>query len=176
MDWKRVAVVGHSAGGFATDTFGDLADVLIPMAGFAPKPGSRVKSSLVLAARNDTIVDYSEEVKAYADLKLTPRRFASVDALGHLFCTDLCYIGADAGGFVQIAEDHGIRVAYMFGDLGQNGCAYLNKTKGTRFLDPACGWRFVNYATTAALEEVLRCDGSMGARLAGIKSQLPIPS
>jgi len=175
MDWKKVAVIGHSAGGFATDTFGDLADVLIPMAGFAPKPGTRVKSSLVLAARNDTIVAYDEELAAYDTLKMTPRRFASVDALGHLFCSDLCWIGASAGGIVQIAIDHGIDAAKLFADLGQNGCAYLNAKKGTHYLQPECGWAFVNYASAAALEETLRCDTTMTAKLAAMKTELIPP-
>lgn len=177
LDWTRVAVVGHSAGGFATDTLGDVADVLIPMAGFAPKhaTASRVKSSLVLAARNDTIVEYASEQDAYNKLTLVPRRFASVDALGHLFCSDLCWIGADAGGIVQIALDHGIEVAKAFAALGENGCAYLNKKSGTHYLEPQCGWAFVNYASAGVLEEVLRCDTSMTAKLTAIKTKLQPP-
>merc|ERR1712227_914973 len=105
MDWHRIAVVGHSAGGFAVDAMGDVADVIVSMAGFAPKQAGRVKSSLMLAARNDTIVNYGFEVAAYTNQTIAPRRFASVDALGHLFCSDLCWIGASAGGIVQIALD-----------------------------------------------------------------------
>merc|ERR1712183_1104970 len=117
--------------------------------------GARVKSTLILAARNDSVVNYSREVAAFQQDKLAPRRFASVDALGHLFCSDLCWIGEDAGGVVKIAIDHGIEVAKMFRGLGEDGCSYLNKPRGTHYLKPRCGWQFVNYASSAAFEEVL---------------------
>mmetsp|Transcript_126706 Transcript_126706/g.253230 ORF Transcript_126706/g.253230 Transcript_126706/m.253230 type:complete len:402 (+) Transcript_126706:54-1259(+) len=175
LDWQRVAVVGHSAGGFAANDLGDVADVLIPMAGFAPKSGKRVKSVLVLAARNDTIVPYPKEIQAYAQVSLVPRRFASVDALGHLFCSDLCWIGASAGGIVQIALDHGISAAKLFSSLGANGCAYLNKKSGTQYLEPQCGWAFVNYASSGVLEETLRCDSGMAAKLSAMKNELQPP-
>merc|ERR1712048_795658 len=99
----------------------------------------------------DTIASYNVELSAFEKFKELPgqdlRRFASVDALGHLFCSDLCWIGASAGGIVQIAEDHGIEVASKFESLGENGCAYLNKRNATHYLDPECGWQFVNYAS-----------------------------
>merc|ERR1712000_289107 len=105
-----------------------------------------------------------------------PKRFTSVDELGHLFCTDLCWIGEDKGGIVQIAKDLGISVASAFGGLGTNGCSYLNKPGGPNFLEPECGWQFTNYASAAALEEVLRCDTGMAKALKNIKTSLPIPA
>uniref|UniRef100_A0A7S4LQ75 1-alkyl-2-acetylglycerophosphocholine esterase n=1 Tax=Oxyrrhis marina TaxID=2969 RepID=A0A7S4LQ75_OXYMA len=176
MDMERVGITGHSAGGMACRDLGDVADVLIPMAGYAPVAKTRLKSTLVLAARNDTIVDYPGEVSAYKNCDVTPKRFASVDALGHLFCSDLCWVGARAGGVVQIALDAGIKVAGAFKSLGQNGCSYLNKTEGTHFLGPQCGWQLVNYASAAAFEEVLRCDSGMASKLTHIKSEMPIPA
>jgi len=175
LDWQKIAILGHSAGGFAADELGDVADVLISMAGFAPKLGKRAKSALVLAARNDTIVSYPQEVQAYEHLRMVPRRFAAVDALGHLFCTDLCWIGASAGGIVQIALDHGIKIARYFESLGENGCAYLNRKSGTRYLQPQCGWAFVNYASSGVLEETLRCDTAMTAKLSAMKTELRPP-
>lgn len=177
---SKVAAVGHSAGGFAVDQLADDADVLIPMAGLAETaPPTRARSTLALAARNDTIVGYARELASFAKLKGLPgsdlRRFASVDALGHLFCSDLCWIGASAGGMVGIAEAHGIKAARLFGSLGQDGCAYLNKKVGPRFLEPACGWQFVNFASAAALEETLRCDARMAAQLSRIKTAMTIP-
>lgn len=175
LDLDRIGVSGHSAGGMACKDLGDVADVLVPMAGYSPVPGPRLKSTLVLAAHNDTIVNYHSETDSYATCEASPKRFASVDALGHLFCSDLCWIGESAGGIVKIAEDHGIVVAKAFESLGQNGCAYLNKVKGTEFLEPKCGWQFVNYASTAAFEEVLRCDAGMMQALSNIKTAMPIP-
>lgn len=175
MDFTKVGLAGHSAGGMALKDMGDVADVLVPMSGGMPNAGSRVKSTLVLSAQNDTIVNYAGEVKGYESSTVVPRRFAAVELLGHLFCTDLCYTGASAGGIVKIAENHGIWVAKGFEGLGMNGCAYQNPTKGTDFLDPQCGWQFTNYASAAGFEEVLRCDADMATALADIKTAIPIP-
>eukprot|EP00756_Hemistasia_phaeocysticola_P019673 Hpha_TRINITY_DN15677_c5_g1::TRINITY_DN15677_c5_g1_i1::g.100025::m.100025 len=175
MDFTKVGIAGHSAGGGALRNMGDVADVLIPMSGGSPNPGSRLKSTLVLSAQNDTIVNYAGEVRGYHNCKAVPKRFAAVERLGHLFCTDLCFIGEDAGGVVKIAENAGIWVAKGFEGLGMNGCAYQNPTKGTDFLAPECGWQFTNYASTAAFEEVLRCDTDMASALTNIKSAIPIP-
>lgn len=174
VDMSRVGVSGHSAGGGALRNFGDVADVLIPMAGGAPVPGDRLKSTLVLSADKDGVAH--SQANAYTGCKVTPKRFAEVDNLGHLFCSDLCWIGEDAGGIVQIAKDHGIQAAALFAGLGNDGCSFQNKDKGTHFLEPECGWQFTNYASAAAFEEVLRCDTSMGAKLAAIKLAMPIPS
>jgi dienelactone hydrolase len=176
LDMTRVAVSGHSAGGFATNELGDVADVLVPMAGGAPmqKSTDRVKSTLVLSAQKDGVA--GDQRSSYTKSTESPKRFADVADLGHLFCSDLCWIGADAGGIVQIAEDHGISVAGLFAGLGTDGCAYLNEQKGTTFLQPECGWTFTNYASAAVLEETLRCDTSMAAKIANIKTELPIPA
>ncbi|CAE8733307.1 unnamed protein product [Polarella glacialis] len=174
VDMSRVGVSGHSAGGGALRNFGDVADVLIPMAGDAPNPGKRLKSTLVLGADMDGVA--GRQGDAYNDSIVTPKRFAEVDRLGHLFCSDLCWIGEDAGGIVQIAEDHGIKAAAVFGGLGNDGCSFQNKAKGTHYLEPHCGWQFTNYASAAAFEEVLRCDRSMATKLTTMKSAIPIPS
>lgn len=76
---------------------------------------------------------------------------------------------------MQIAIDHGILVAKDFASLGQNGCAYLNKKGSTHFLQPRCGWALVNYASAAVLEETLRCDKTMAAKLTAIKTDLQPP-
>lgn len=176
MDFTKVGIAGHSAGGGALRNMGDVADVLIPMAGGSPNPGDRLKSTLVLAAQNDTIVNYASDLRNYHNSKAFPKRFAAAERLGHLFCTDLCYIGASAGGVVNIAFDAGIWTAKAFEGLGSNGCEYLNPTKGTDFLAPKCAWQFTNYATSAAFEEVLRCDKDMATALANMKTQIPIPA
>lgn len=175
MDFTKVGIAGHSAGGMALKDLGDIADVLIPMSGGAVNPGSRLKSTMVLSAENDTIVNYAGDKRNYENCKVTPKRFAGAERLGHLFCTDLCYIGESAGGVVGIALDAGIWVARAFEGLGSNGCAYLNPKKGTDFLAPHCGWQFTNYATSALFEEVLRCDKDMTAALTNMKTQIPIP-
>lgn len=174
LDMTRVGVSGHSAGGGALRNFGDVADVLIPMAGGAPVPGDRLKSTLVLSAQKDGVA--GDQLSSYTHASVSPKRFADVADLGHLFCSDLCWIGLDAGGIVKIAEDHGIKAASMFAGLGTDGCAYLNKAKGTSFLQPECGWQFTNYASSAVFEEVLRCDTEMAQKIAQIKTEMPIPS
>uniref|UniRef100_A0A7S4PSJ3 Uncharacterized protein n=1 Tax=Alexandrium monilatum TaxID=311494 RepID=A0A7S4PSJ3_9DINO len=111
-----------------------------------------------------------------AELDVEPWAFMDVDrgrGVGVAVDLDMGVDEASAGGIVQIALEHGIKVAKWFEGLGQNGCAYLNRPTGARFLEPQCGWLFVDYATSAALEEVFRCDTSMTDRLARMKTELP---
>jgi dienelactone hydrolase len=176
LDMSRVGIAGHSIGGMALKRMGDIADVLIPMSGGVPEAGARLKSTLVLSAQNDTIVGYEGEVDAYESSEVLPKRFAAVERLGHLFCSDLCWIGKSAGGIVKIAEDHGIMAASAFAGLGENGCSYLNVDTSTDFLEPECGWQFTNYVSAAAFEEVLRCDANMTYALAHVKAKLRSPS
>jgi len=134
-----------------------------------------VKSTLMLAGRNDSIVKYDGERVRFDQMNSTPRRFAAIDSLGHLFCTDYCWLGAREGGLVQIALDHGIWPAALFKRLGQDGCEYMNSRTGSHYLNPRCGWQFVNYASTAAFEEVLRCESRMRKRLRTMRTKMPIP-
>ena len=175
LDNSRVGVAGHSAGGSSLLNMGDVVDVLMPLAAFGINQveNSRVKSVVVVAGANDTVVPASRVYNGYLNTPSTiPKRFLSVGSIGHLFPTDLCKIGATKGGIAQIAVDAGIRAATVFRGLSEDGCEYMNEASGPQFVSPECGWLATNYVTSAALEEVLRCDARMTDALADISQAL----
>lgn len=85
---------------------------------------------------------------------------------GHLAFSDLCAIGADKGGILKIAQDHGITVSPLIAALAQDGCKPGQ-------LAPDLGWHIVNFATSAVLEETLQCSPTSAAQLAGIANAVP---
>lgn len=170
VDNSRVGVAGHSAGASSLSRMGDVADVLMPLAGAGAinqVEGSRVKSVVMVAGVNDSVVPASRAYNGYLNTQsFVSKRFVSVGNIGHLFCTDLCKIGDTKGGIAQIAVDAGIRAAAAFRGLSEDGCEYMNGDTGPFFVSPECGWLATNYVTSAALEEVLRCDARMTGALA----------
>lgn len=175
LDNSRVGVAGHSAGGSSLLNMGDVVDVLMPLAAFGINQveNSRVKSVVVVAGANDTVVPASRVYNGYLNTPSTiPKRFLSVGSIGHMFPTDLCKIGDTKGGIAQIAVDAGIRAATVFRGLSEDGCEYMNEASGPQFVSPECGWLATNYVTSAALEEVLRCDARMTDALADISQAL----
>jgi len=160
------AISGHSAGGNAAGRMGDYGKVLIPMAAGGSSVGSEVISTLVLGARNDTIVRPASQENGYANSP-SPKRIAMFDrgtspsaeggGLGHHFCSSICYVGEEDGGIAQIAIDSGINQAVLFRGLAEDGCAFQDEG----FDRPELGWEFVNYMSSAVLEEVLMCNPDM---------------
>jgi hypothetical protein len=128
LDLSRVAVSGHSAGAEALQRLGDVAQVLIPMAGSGAFEGPLLRTTLVLGGANDSVDgrgDWGSNNARKGYGKATtpaPKRLAGVDLLGHHFCSDLCWIGADQGGIVAIAVRHGILIAEGFKFLANDGC------------------------------------------------------
>lgn len=175
VDNGRVGVAGHSAGASSLVNMGDVADVLMPLAGGGINnvADSRLKSVLVVGAVNDSVVPASRQSNGFKDTPSAPKRYVSFGNIGHLFPTDLCKIGDTKGGIVQIATDAGIRAAAAFKFLAEDGCEYLNEAAvGPQFVAPECGVLATNYATSAAMEEVLRCDDSMSDALSNIGTAL----
>ncbi|MGZ3429814.1 MAG: alpha/beta hydrolase family protein, partial [Polyangia bacterium] len=108
LDGARIAVSGHSAGGSAVAGFGDRAQVLIPMAAMGVNAGAMLKSTLVMGAGMDGISRYTGQQMGYSSSPKPKRLVAIGGNAGHLAFSDLCAIGADKGGILKIAQDHGI--------------------------------------------------------------------
>ena len=102
---ERLAVSGHSAGGSAVSNLGDKAQVLMPWASSGATAGDALKSILVLGGEQDGIVAYRSQVTGY-ERSPVPKRLIGVAGAGHLWCTDLCWIGEENGGLVQIALEY----------------------------------------------------------------------
>ncbi len=167
VDPKRIALAGHSAGGNAVGGLGDVpgARVIIAMAARGANAGASLKSTLVLGGQSDGIALYSRVQDGY-DASPARKRLVGLANAGHLAFSDLCSIGKDKGGILQIATDHGIQVNPLIATLARDGC-------GAMQLAPEAGWAIVSYATSAVLEEELACSTGAAAKLAQLKTALP---
>lgn len=167
VDPKRVALAGHSAGGGAVASLADVpgARVIMPMAARGVNAGPSVKSTLVLGGKTDGIALYSRVQDGY-DASPVKKRLVGLANAGHLAFSDLCAIGKDKGGLLQIATDHGIQVNPLIARLSRDGCDAMS-------LAPEAGWSIVDYATSAVLEEELACAPSATDKLARIQTALP---
>jgi predicted dienelactone hydrolase len=166
IDGARIAVSGHSAGGSATAGFGGRAQVLIPMAAMGTSSGATLLSSLIMGAGMDGIARYSGQQMGYASSPTRKRLVGIGGNAGHLAFSDLCAIGADKGGILKIAQDHGVMVNPLIATLAQDGCKPGQ-------LAPDLGWHIVDFATSAVLEETLQCSPSSAAQIAGIAAAVP---
>ena len=167
VDPKRVALAGHSAGGNAIGSLGDIPGVrvIIPMAAKGANAGSSLKSTLVVGAQADNIALYSRVQDGYA--ASSPRkRFVGLANAGHLAFSDLCAVGKDKGGLLAIATAHGVQVNPLIATLSRDGC-------NANQLPPEQGWAIVDYATSAVLEEELACSTTAAARVAKITTAIP---
>ena len=166
------ALIGHSAGALALEHLGGEAAVVIPMAGdgSAPDgaaPSSLLRSTLVLGAYNDSEVPpKTHAVPGYATSR-PPKRIVVGANMGHQAFSDLCYIGEDQGGIVGIGERHGIWEAFLFAPLAVDGCSFHD----ARWFEPQKNWKLIEYASSAVLEETLRCDATMASAIALIEAQ-----
>jgi predicted dienelactone hydrolase len=149
LDAARVAMSGHSAGTGAIAGYSDRVRLMMPMAGRGTNEGDALESSLILGAKDDGVALYSRTQDAY-EASPKKKRLVGLANAGHLAFSDLCQVGRDKGGLLQIALNHGVSVPGIVARLARDGC-------GDAQLPPAEGWRIVNHATAAALEETLAC-------------------
>lgn len=151
VDASRVAVTGHSAGGGAVlEVANDpnvAAWVTFASGGFGTGGGPAIPS-FMMAGAIDGIASVDQIASAY-DRQSPDKRFLAIDRMGHLGFSDICAIGADRGGVLEIAVDYGIDVPQLLLVLGKDGCAETD-------LPPEQGWELVNHFTTAQLAYALR--------------------
>lgn len=124
IDFGRVAVSGHSAGGNeAAQALRDeriRAGVLFTPAG-TPEPGTRDTEALVIAGSRDRITAPESVRMVYEGLEGV-RWWLNIRDAGHLAFSDLCIIGRDDGGLVGVASRYGITNASTFEQLATDGC------------------------------------------------------
>jgi len=152
-----LAASGHSAGGNGVAGVGDKAQVVMSLSATGVRAGAALKSVLVLAGEQDGIISYQTSSMGY-NVSPSPKRQVGISKAGHLFCTDLCWIGQEHGGLVQIAIDNGIYLAYLFKGLGTDGCG-VDNVKNEE------AWPAINFAMAAVQEEVLHCNADMAIQL-----------
>lgn len=127
----KIAVAGHSAGGFEAVAFGAQPDVntyiaLSAGAASGSDTGQTVSSlpkkpSMFITGSADTIVALTE-VQPTFDQATAPKRMVVLGNAGHLAMTDVCLIGKSKGGVIAIADSLGIQVPASLKPLATDGC------------------------------------------------------
>ncbi len=165
LDADRLATSGHSAGGRAVATSGDIAQVVIPMAMGGVEAGAALQSSLVLGAMSDSVVPFKKQLDGYATTP-APKRLVGIANTGHLAFSEMCSLHNAAGDdLVSIAQASGICGAQFADGLFQ--C-------DESFVPDAEGWDAVHFATSAVLEETLHCEPRAAAELPLIMRRYPV--
>jgi hypothetical protein len=168
IDMDRMGMAGHSAGGMGLVGFGKTAGmrVLVPMAAGGVEEGDFLESALVLGGMNDGVVEYDKQISGY-DSTTVAKRLVGLSAAGHLAFSDLCSLKNTKGqDIVEIAVEYEIPNAAIAANSLWDGCE-------PDALAQDVAMTIVNFASTAAFEEVLHCRVERAATLADIESKYP---
>ncbi len=165
LDSARIGMTGHSAGGGAVGPYSDDAQVIIPLAaGPVVGGGAAIQSSMIVGGTADTVVPYSALQNGYGS-SASPKRLVGIGNAGHLVPSEICTASNAAGqNLLEIADETGVCGAGAAGFLFQ--CS-------DELLDDATGWAIVEYATSAAFEEVLHCSPVGTSNLDSIQTVYP---
>lgn len=151
LDTAHIAAVGHSMGGAAVSNVIDdatvSAGVWLASGGFGDAPTG--KSLMMVWGTADRVAKKDAIEQAFGKQPAGTRGVALDDA-GHMAFTDLCVIGKERGGVLQIAIDHGIKVDDLVKQLASDGCG--EQPGGAKYLAPEEGWPVINHYVTAHLE------------------------
>ena len=144
----QIAITGHSAGGGTSIRFGGEPDVItyIPLsAGISTDSTLALpdRPSLWIAGAIDAIVEPERTANAFAASN-APARYVLIEAMGHLGPSDICAIGENGGGLIQIALDQGLPIPDNLVRLGTDGCQ-------DEAIAPEDGWPTINHFVTAQL-------------------------
>jgi len=141
----QIAITGHSAGGGTARRFGGEPDVItyIPLSAGASMEPLPDRPSLWLAGAIDAIAEPERTADAFAAAN-APARHVVIEDMGHLGPSDICAIGENGGGPIQIALDQGLPISEGLVRLGTDGCQ-----QGA--LPPPDGWPVINHFVTAQL-------------------------
>ena len=152
-DPKRVAAVGHSAGGGTA--FDALAAPAVKTAvGWAPVPPSgkpSAKPVMLIGAQGDSVVPPSEVRKSY-DAFPGPKALVEISGEGHNTYTDICTGIRSGGGLISYAVSAGF-VQAKLAELGINGCQATD-------IDPVRFWPIVQFYTVLQLKNQLGGDST----------------
>ena len=164
IDMSRLGASGHSAGGGTIRSWGSRAQVLIPMASGGTDAGESLKSSLILGGMDDGVAQYSGTKRGY-EQTIGNKRLVGLANAGHLAFSDLCMVGRENGGLVQIAQEAGVSNA-NFASFLWDGC-------DPDQLPAETGIEIVKYASTPVLQETLQCRGTKTALLPELPTMFP---
>jgi fermentation-respiration switch protein FrsA (DUF1100 family) len=92
-----------------------------------------------------------DRVRGFYDALNPPKRLVVVDDAGHNAFNDLCVIGADQGGILEIARKVGIEPTEQIARLFLDGCA-------PEFLPAPEAWAAIRHFVTAQFRYELGVD------------------
>ncbi len=172
MDTSRQGAAGHSAGGAAASLLGDVARVLVPIAGGTGAPSTRPASVLFIRGTQD-FGDGRPGEEAQWNAAEPRKRSVLIARSDHLVGSSLCGLRATGDpnvDLLDIIQQNGIG-----GLFGQAAGALFRGCDDPRDSDdPFLAWsrgvEIMNFATTAALEEALHCSPSAASEVAKIQS------
>lgn len=124
VDTTRLALMGHSAGGGAIAALVDGEDVgARAWVGLATIAAPRtVIPGFLLGGTRDQLAVPEVLERTYDDIEHGEKRYLSVEGAGHLAFSDICLIGRERGGVLQIAQDAGVPISDLVIRLASDGC------------------------------------------------------
>lgn len=148
LDAGKVAVTGHSAGAQSAVTYASdrNVDAVVGMAGAQMDTSSELDLGaevFLMAGSKDGIIPASR-VKSAWDAIQNEKRYLNVRDAGHLAFSDICLVGRDRGGLLEIASSHGVDVPAFIKTLAQDGCRSDD-------LPPELAWPVINHFAVAQL-------------------------
>ena len=175
VDMSRIAALGHSAGGRASEQLAvadKRVDTFVGMAGASvgalDQTGTDVpdRPGMIVAATDDTIVKLDRLQAAY-DAMNAPKRMVLIGGSGHLVFSDLCEVGAGSGGLLAIGEALGLPSQFLdqIRPLATDGC--VDPT-----VAPTQAWPAIKQVVIAYLRSTLGLDPT-DAGLTGLEEAWP---
>ena len=162
LDLDKVAVAGHSAGASAaylTASSDDRVKAFIAYSVGTGRPDANGKVAerpvpdvpgMVMIGSADGIIEPSASQKVYEGME-PPKYLVEIADAGHLVFSDICLIGKDRGGLVQLTKDAGLDLGQDLLRLASDGCQ-------ADALDPAKAFPAIDHYSVAFLRYELGLD------------------
>jgi len=162
MDLDEVAVTGHSAGASAaylTASSDDRVKAFISYSVGTGRPDESGKVAerpvpdvpgMVMLGTADGIIEPERSVEVYDGMQ-PPKYLVEIEGAGHLVFSDICLIGKDQGGLVQLTKEAGLDLPDDLLRLASDGCE-PDKT------DPADAFAAIDHFSVAFLRYELGID------------------
>jgi hypothetical protein len=166
----RKGAMGHSAGGTAINSLGDVCQVLIPHAGGGSAPPTPPASALFTRGNQDSLGSGAQG--AY-DGAQPIKRLMMINRGEHLVGTSMCVLRdpqdptRDLLDLIQENNIGGPIISSMAAGLFKGCNEDVNDDEP--FINVFDGIAILNYATAGALEETLQCSETAAEELAKIE-------
>ena len=123
------------------------------------------KPSMWLTGDIDGIVELERVENAFQEAG-APTRLVVLEDMGHLGPSEICAIGADGGGVIQLAMDGGLDLPEGLIRLGTDGCQ-------AEAVSPADGWIPVRHFVTAFFRDAFGFDAGPIGLSQSVEAEIP---